>query len=196
MIAQKKKYSFSIVLIHIFGFFVPLSHKIGKVCMIGINKVILVGNLGRDPEVVIFDQIKKTTFSLATTEIHKNKDGERVEETEWHNIVCWRGLAEIAEKFLKKGMQIYVEGKLKYRIREDKDGNKRQLTEIVADNFTILSKLYIPPVPANEKNNQSTTGLYTDLIEGNIENADMRKNNISKLLAEDMEIEKLGDLPF
>ena len=91
--------------------------------MIGINKVILVGNLGRDPEVVNFDQIKKTTFSLATTEVHKNKDGERIEETEWHNIVCWRGLAEVAEKFLKKGMQIYVEGKLKYRIREDKDGN-------------------------------------------------------------------------
>ncbi|HIW88009.1 MAG TPA: single-stranded DNA-binding protein [Candidatus Onthomorpha intestinigallinarum] len=164
--------------------------------MVGINKVILVGNLGRDPEVVIFDQIKKTTFSLATTEVHKNKDGERVEETEWHNIVCWRGLAEIAEKFLKKGMQIYVEGKLKYRMREDKDGNKRQLTEIVADNFTILSKLYIPSVSANEKNNQSTTGLYTDLIEGNIENADVRKSNISKLLSEDMEIEKLGDLPF
>lgn len=164
--------------------------------MVGINKVILVGNLGRDPEVVIFDQIKKTTFSLATTEVHKNKDGERVEETEWHNIVCWRGLAEIAEKFLKKGMQIYIEGKLKYRMREDKDGNKRQLTEIVADNFTILSKLYIPSVSANEKNNQSTTGLYTDLIEGNIENADVRKSNISKLLSEDMEIEKLGDLPF
>lgn len=164
--------------------------------MVGINKVILVGNLRRDPEVVIFDQIKKTTFSLATTEVHKNKDGERVEETEWHNIVCWRGLAEIAEKFLKKGMQIYVEGKLKYRMREDKDGNKRQLTEIVADNFTILSKLYIPSVSANEKNNQSTTGLYTDLIEGNIENADVRKSNISKLLSEDMEIEKLGDLPF
>lgn len=164
--------------------------------MVGINKVILVGNLGRDPEVVIFDQIKKTTFSLATTEVRKNKDGERVEETEWHNIVCWRGLAEIAEKFLKKGMQIYVEGKLKYRMREDKDGNKRQLTEIVADNFTILSKLYIPSVSANEKNNQSTTGLYTDLIEGNIENADVRKSNISKLLSEDMEIEKLGDLPF
>lgn len=164
--------------------------------MVGINKVILVGNLGRDPEVVIFDQIKKTTFSLATTEVHKNKDGERVEETEWHNIVCWRGLAEIAEKFLKKGMQIYVEGKLKYRMREDKDGNKRQLTEIMADNFTILSKLYIPSVSANEKNNQSTTGLYTDLIEGNIENADVRKSNISKLLSEDMEIEKLGDLPF
>ena len=164
--------------------------------MIGINKVILVGNLGRDPEVVNFDQIKKTTFSLATTEVHKNKDGERIEETEWHNIVCWRGLAEVAEKFLKKGMQIYVEGKLKYRIREDKDGNKRQLTEVVADNFTILSKLYIPPVPATEKNNQSNTGLYTDLIEGSIENTDMRKNNISKLLSEDMEIEKLGDLHF
>ena len=75
--------------------------------MVGVNKVILIGNLGRDPEVVSFDSVKKATFSLATTEVHKAKDGSKVEETEWHNIVCWRGLAEIAERFLKKGMQIY-----------------------------------------------------------------------------------------
>ena len=85
--------------------------------MVGVNKVILIGNLGRDPEVVSFDSVKKATFSLATTEVHKAKDGSKVEETEWHNIVCWRGLAEIAERFLKKGMQIYVEGKIRSRVR-------------------------------------------------------------------------------
>ena len=95
--------------------------------MVGVNKVILIGNLGRDPEVVSFDSVKKATFSLATTEVHKAKDGSKVEETEWHNIVCWRGLAEIAERFLKKGMQIYVEGKIRSRVREDKEGYRRRV---------------------------------------------------------------------
>ena len=92
--------------------------------MVGVNKVILIGNLGKNPDVVTFPQdtrrddgivVKKASFPLATTEFHKNRDGEKIEQTEWHNVVCWRSLAEIAEKILRKGTQIYVEGRSRSR---------------------------------------------------------------------------------
>ena len=107
--------------------------------MAGVNKVILVGNLGKDPEVRYLDNgVAVANFSLATTENYKNKSGERVSQTEWHNIVLWRGLAEVAEKYLKKGASVYVEGKIKTRKWEDKEGNTRYNTEILADNMTML----------------------------------------------------------
>ncbi|MHC1708769.1 MAG: single-stranded DNA-binding protein [Bacteroidales bacterium] len=107
----------------------------------GVNKVILVGNLGKDPEIMTLENgVKKASFSLATTETYKNKDGSRTQQTEWHNIVLWRGLAEVAESYLKKGYQIYLEGKIKTRSWEDKDGNKRYTTEIVGDNMTMLGR--------------------------------------------------------
>ena len=107
--------------------------------MVGVNKVILVGNLGKDPEVRYLDNgVAVANFSLATTESYKNKQGERVSQTEWHNIVLWRGLAEVAEKYLKKGSSVYVEGKIKNRKWEDKDGNTRYNTEILGDNMTML----------------------------------------------------------
>jgi single-strand DNA-binding protein len=107
--------------------------------MAGVNKVILVGNLGKDPEVKYLDNgVAVANFSLATTENYKNKEGERVSQTEWHNIVLWRGLAEVAEKYLKKGASVYIEGKIKTRKWEDKDGNTRYNTEILADNMTML----------------------------------------------------------
>ena len=107
--------------------------------MAGVNKVILVGNLGKDPEVRYLDSgVAVANFSLATTESYKNKQGEKVNQTEWHNIVVWRGLAEVAEKWLKKGSSVYVEGKIKTRKWEDKDGNNRYNTEILADNMTML----------------------------------------------------------
>ena len=107
--------------------------------MSGVNKVILVGNLGKDPEVRYLDNgVAVANFSLATTENYKNKQGERVSQTEWHNIVFWRGLAEVAEKYLKKGDSVYVEGKLRTRRLEDKDGNTKYTTEILADNMTML----------------------------------------------------------
>ena len=109
--------------------------------MSGVNKVILVGNLGKNPEVRYLDSgIAVANFSLATTENYKNKEGERVSQTEWHNIVFWRGLAEVAEKYLKKGDSIYVEGKIRTRKWEDKEGNTRYSTEILADNMTMLGK--------------------------------------------------------
>ena len=106
--------------------------------MSGINKVILVGRLGKDPDVRTFENgVKKASFSLATSEIFKDKDGNRTEATEWHNIICWRRLAEVAEKYLNKGKLIYLEGKLRTRSWED-NGQKRYATEIEASTFTML----------------------------------------------------------
>ena len=107
--------------------------------MAGVNKVILVGNLGKDPEVKYLDNgVAVANFSLATTENYKNKEGERVSQTEWHNVVLWRGLAEVAEKYLKKGASVYVEGKIKTRKWEDKEGVTRYSTEILGENITML----------------------------------------------------------
>jgi len=108
--------------------------------MAGVNKVILVGNLGRDPEVLTFENgVKKAAFSLATTESYKDKDGNKVDQTEWHNIVLWRGLAEIAEKYLRKGSSIYLEGKIKTRSYE-LNGVKKYVTEIFGENMQMLGK--------------------------------------------------------
>ncbi len=108
--------------------------------MSGVNKVILVGHLGKDPEVRHLEGgATVANFPLATTESY-TKDGRRVEQTEWHNIVVWRGLADVAEKYLQKGKLVYVEGKLRTRSYEDKEGNKKYITEIVADNFTMLGR--------------------------------------------------------
>ena len=107
--------------------------------MAGINKVILIGNLGKDPEVRYLDSgVAVANITLATTENYKNKEGERVSQTEWHDIVLWRGLAEIAEKYLKKGSSVYIEGKIRTRKWEDKDGNNRYRTEVLANNMTML----------------------------------------------------------
>ncbi len=106
--------------------------------MAGVNRVILIGNLGKDPDIMTFDNgVKKASFSLATTESYKNKEGTRVDQTEWHNIVMWRGLADVAERFLHKGDQIYIEGKLRTRSWEQ-DGVKKYITEILTDNMTML----------------------------------------------------------
>lgn len=116
----------------------------------GVNKVILIGNLGKDPEVFSFETgVKKVTFSLATTEIYRNKEGQDVEQTEWHNIVVWRSLADIAEKFLKKGSQVYIEGRIRYRTYE-KDGQKKYITDIEADNINMLG---------SRQNNESGQGF-------------------------------------
>src|ERR1700742_441097 len=108
--------------------------------MSGINKVILVGHLGKDPEVRYLEGgVSVTSFPLATSESY-NKDGRKVEQTEWHNIVMWRGLADVAAKFLQKGKLVYIEGKLRTRSFEDKEGVKKYTTEIVAENFTLLGR--------------------------------------------------------
>lgn len=108
--------------------------------MSGINKVILVGHLGKDPEVRHLDGgVTVASFPLATSETY-NKDGRKIEQTEWHNIVMWRGLADIASKYLQKGKLVYIEGKLRTRSFEDKEGHKKYTTEVVAENFTMLGR--------------------------------------------------------
>ncbi len=127
--------------------------------MAGVNKVILIGNLGKDPEVKYFEGGSvNAKFSLATSDSYK-KDGNKVEQTEWHNIILWGKQAEFAEKYLKKGMTIYVEGKLRTRSWEDKENTKRYTTEIFADQVTILSK-------KNEENASNTE--YTRNVENSV----------------------------
>lgn len=104
-----------------------------------VNKVILVGNLGKDPELRYTPAgAAVATFTLATSERFKGRDGQMQEKTEWHNVVAWRQLAEICGKYLHKGRQIYIEGRITYRSYDDKDGNKRYITEIVADQMQML----------------------------------------------------------
>ena len=134
--------------------------------MVGVNKVILLGNLGKNPDVVAFPQERNNETSY-----RRNKDGERIEQTEWHNVVCWRSLAEIAEKILRKGTQIFVEGKLQTRFWEDKDGNKRYITEVVADNFIVIAN----------RNRQDETASH-------------EPDPLSSILNNDTE--PIGDLPF
>jgi single-strand DNA-binding protein len=110
--------------------------------MAGVNKVILIGNLGADPEVRhLQNGTPVANIRLATSETYKDRQtGERREQTEWHNVVLWRGLAEITEKYLRKGSKIYLEGKLRTRQWQDKDGQTRYTTEIVADEMTMLDR--------------------------------------------------------
>lgn len=105
-----------------------------------INKVILVGRVGKDPEVRHLDNNASVArITLATNETYKNKNGEKVTNTEWHNLVAWRSHADFAGKYIKKGIMLYVEGKIRTRSWDDKDGNKRNTTEIDVENFQLLS---------------------------------------------------------
>lgn len=109
--------------------------------MSGINKVILVGHLGKDPEIKYLEgNVAKLNFSIATSEIFKDKNGNKSEHVEWHNLVFWGNLAENGNKILKKGMQIYVEGKLKTREWIDREGVKKNITEIIGETFLLLQK--------------------------------------------------------
>lgn len=104
-----------------------------------VNKVILVGNVGKDPEVRHLDTgVAVANFPLATSETYTAKNGEKVTTTEWHNIVLWRGLAEVAEKYVTKGRQLYIEGRIRTRNYDDKDGVKRYVTEIYGDVMQLL----------------------------------------------------------
>lgn len=135
-----------------------------------VNKVILIGNLGRDPEVRHLENgAVVANFSIATSETYTDKNtGERRTNTDWHNIVLWRGLAEIAEKFLRKGQKIYVEGKLKTRSWQDKDGNTRYTTEVLGEEMTMLSradKPTAPSAPYSQEGTPSTPSRVDDIVE-------------------------------
>ncbi|MBP3563254.1 MAG: single-stranded DNA-binding protein [Bacteroidales bacterium] len=109
-----------------------------------LNKAMLIGNVGRDPEVRYLDgqsgNAKVATFTLATTERYRDRNGETRENTEWHNIVAWRSTADVVERFVKKGTQVYIEGRIRTRSWDDQSGNKRYTTEIIADNLQLLGK--------------------------------------------------------
>ena len=105
------------------------------------NKVILIGHLGADPEVMVFDSgRKRVKLSLATSDSYKNADGDKVEQTQWHNIIAWGKTADIAEKYLKKGSEVAVDGKLQYRSYEDKNGDKKYVTDITVNELLLLGK--------------------------------------------------------
>jgi len=109
--------------------------------MRGVNRVMLIGNLGKDPDMQFLEgNIAVAKFSLATTETYKDRSGKLISQTEWHTVVLWRGLAELAQKYLHKGSLVYIEGRLKTRSWEDKEGNKKFATEIVGDNLIMLDK--------------------------------------------------------
>lgn len=130
-----------------------------------VNKAILLGRVGKDPEVRTAGESKVASFTLATTEKYKDsKTGEWKENTEWHNIVCWRNTAELAEKYVQKGMLLYIEGKLRTRSWDDKDGNKRYVTEIIADGVQFLEKRQdSAPAPAPQPQARpKTTPLPTE----------------------------------
>ena len=129
--------------------------------MSGVNKVILLGNLGKDPEVRRLDDGRAVAnFSLATSETYKNKSGEKVTNTEWHNIVLWSPLADIAENYLKKGSQVYIEGKISNRSYEDKDGVKKYISEVVGREITLLGRP--PEQQDNTQNNPSENKNNSD----------------------------------
>ncbi len=109
--------------------------------MRGVNRVTLIGNLGKDPEIQHLEgNIAVAKFPLATTESFKDKTGQMISQTEWHTVVLWRGLAELAQRYLHKGSLVYIEGRLRTRNWEDKDKNRRFATEIVGDNLVMLDK--------------------------------------------------------
>ena len=136
-----------------------------------VNKVILIGNLGKDPEVRHLESgAVVANFHIAASETFLDKKtGEKRESTDWHDIVVWRGLAEVAEKYLRKGMKIYVEGRLKKRTWQDKDNQTRYTTEVLADNLTILTRAEQSEKPTNQPNysNEGTPpkpGKLDDLL--------------------------------
>jgi single-strand DNA-binding protein len=137
-----------------------------------VNKVILIGNLGKDPEVRYAQSGKAvTTFTLATNESWNNKDGQREERTEWHRVVVFGKLAEICGQYLQKGKQVYIEGRLQTRSWEDREGNKRYTTEVVASNMVMLSKAgsgpsdsMAPPIDSNAYESSGPSGTPDDDI--------------------------------
>lgn len=134
--------------------------------MRGVNRVMLIGNLGKDPDVQYLEgNIGVAKFSLATTETFKDRTGKLISQTEWHTVVLWRGLAELAQKYLHKGSLVYIEGRLRTRSWEDKEGNKKFATEVVGDNLIMLDKKIdsahstIPPQEGLEGLNGNDTAV-------------------------------------
>ncbi|MBA3828579.1 MAG: single-stranded DNA-binding protein [Taibaiella sp.] len=128
--------------------------------MRGVNRVVLIGNLGKDPDLQHLEgNIAVAKFPLATTETFKDKNGNLISQTEWHTVVLWRGLADLAQKYLHKGSLVFIEGRLRTRNWEDKDKNRRFSTEIVGDNLVMLDKRKEGEHTAGNTDTHETTTL-------------------------------------
>lgn len=157
-----------------------------------VNKVILVGNVGKDPETRYLDENTPVCkFPLATSEVYRNKDGEKIEQTEWHNIVLWRGLARVAEQYVKKGSQLFIEGRIKSRSYDDKDGIKRYITEIVGDNMQMLGR-------KQEEGPQDSASGNTQSVQGSSKQTSSQPQNVPDNSASDFTgpENEPDDLPF
>jgi single-strand DNA-binding protein len=155
------------------------------------NKVILVGNVGKDPEIRRFENNIKASFSLATSETYTPKGGDKVTQTEWHNIVAWRRLAELSENYIHKGSQILIEGKLRYRSYDDKDGNKRYIVEVEAETIQLLGRKSDSPSSPQAGGQQGQNNSGSD--SGNSKSQSMPDNGAGEdLSARD----GADDLPF
>jgi single-strand DNA-binding protein len=131
--------------------------------MSAVNKVILLGNLGKDPEVRHLENDRmRASFTLATNETYRNKEGEKVTTTEWHNVVLWTPLAKIAEQYLTKGKQVYIEGKLTTRSYVDKEGQTRYTTEVVGQNLVLLGSGKSDPAGSPDTQDIDTPGIAED----------------------------------
>ncbi len=136
--------------------------------MSGVNKVILVGHVGKDPEVRYLEGgVAVARLPLATSETYKNKEGQKTEHTEWHNIVLWRGLAEITEKYVRKGKLLYIEGKIRTRSYGD-ENNKKYITEIIADSMTMLGGPRVEDSNAHNNEAPVIETILNDSPEGNL----------------------------
>lgn len=132
--------------------------------MRGVNRVMLIGNLGRDPDVQYLEgNIAVAKFPLATTETFKDRAGKLISQTEWHTVVLWRGLAELAQKYLHKGSLVYIEGRLRTRSWEDKEGNKKFATEVVGDNLIMLDKRSDGHSTHTTTHNENAEGFNADV---------------------------------
>ena len=145
--------------------------------MRGVNKVILIGNLGKEPDLQYLEgNIAVAKFPLATTETYKDKSGTLISQTEWHTVVLWRGLAELAQKYLHKGSLVYIEGRIRTRNWEDKDKNKRFSTEIVGDNLVMLDKR--KDQAENNSGGESSGHENSHTTDINYDNGNMTKDDL------------------
>ena len=125
----------------------------------------LIGTVGREAEIRETNGTKVASFSLATNERYKDKNGEYQTITDWHNIVAWRGTAEVVEKYIHKGMQVYIEGKIRTRSWDDANGNKKYVTEIIAESVQMLGKKEDSQQPAPQQRPQHTTPIVDGIVE-------------------------------
>jgi single-strand DNA-binding protein len=154
------------------------------------NKVILVGNVGKDPEIRRFENNIKASFSLATSETYTPKGGDKVTQTEWHNIVAWRRLAELSENYIRKGTQILIEGKLRYRSYDDRDGNKRYVVEVEAEVIQLLGR-------KPDGQSQSSAGQTTQGNNGSYSSPSQPQSSQENNISDDLTTrDTADDLPF